>query len=296
VHALAPPGPGGLSRLLAELARAPGRAAPAPGQERLRAGDAVGRFELLRELGRGGFGVVFEARERARRGRVAVKLVRPGAPRAHAIASLRREVEAGRLRHPGIVRVLGSGRCAHGPYVVLERLRGETLAERLARGPLPAAEAVAVAAAVARALAHAHARGVLHRDVKPANVFLAPGGEAKLIDFGLAHGCGNGGPRGSGTSGYMAPEQRRGRREDARTDLFALGLLLREMVTGRPRPRGCGPGAKAGRLPPALARLVSDLLERDPARRPGSAEEVLRRLAAAGGAARGGSGAEEESA
>jgi serine/threonine protein kinase len=288
----------GISRLLAEIARAPERP-PAAGAERLRPGDVVGRFELLRELGRGGFGVVFEARDPERRRRVALKTVRCGAPRAHALAGLRREIEAGRLRHPGIVKVLGSGRCARGPFVVLERLRGETVAERLMRGPLPVEDALAVAAAVARALAYLHARGVLHRDVKPANVFLPSRGEAKLIDFGLAHGCSGGGPRGSGTSGYMAPEQRRGGREDARTDLYALGLLLHEMAAGSPlhRARGLGdrgaPSRRSAIVPPALARLVSDLVERDPARRPASADEVLRRLeearsASAAGAARDG--------
>ena len=128
--------------------------------------------------------------------------------------------------------MLEDGRCDRGPYVVFEYLHGETLGERLTRGPLPMRDVIDVAAAVARALAHAHAHGVLHRDIKPGNVFLPSAGEAKVIDFGLAHVFGSGGPRGSGTSGYMAPEQRSGGPEDARTDLFALGLVIHEMATG----------------------------------------------------------------
>lgn len=268
-----------ISRLMAELAHAPECDPRLARRARLGPGDVVGRFELLREIGRGGFGVVFEGRDRAVGRRVAIKTVRRGAPAAEACESLEREREASRLRHPNIVAVLGGGRCAGGPFVVLEYLSGETLAQRLARGPLPVAEALRVAVAVARALRHAHARGVLHRDLKPANVFLPRAGEAKVIDFGLASVSGRAGPRGSGTSGYMSPEQRRGDPEDERTDLFALGLLLLEATTGRRvRPEGRGARDAAGALPPELGRLVGALLEPDPGRRPGSAGATLRAL------------------
>ncbi len=274
----------GISRLLADLARAPHFDPPLGGRDVFRPGDVAGRFELLRELGRGGFGVVFEARDRELGRRVALKTVRPGAPQAQARDSLEREIEAGRLKHPNIVTVLEAGRCHRGPFVVFELLDGETVGERLSRGPLRVREVIDVAAAVTRALAHAHARGVLHRDVKPGNVFLPSRGEAKIIDFGLAHVFGSGGPRGSGTSGYMAPEQRRGGPEDARTDLFALGLLIHEMATGEALLRRRGPAdpdlasSSAVPLPPALERIVERLVEHDPARRPGSAGEVLSRL------------------
>jgi serine/threonine protein kinase len=281
----APHAPAGVSALLAALARAPERRGPAGWCDRFRPGEVVGGLELRRELGRGGFGVVFEAHDRERDRLVAVKTIRPGAPSAPARESLEREVAAGRLRHPNIVTVLAGGRCARGPFVVFEMLQGETVAERLQRGAMAAGEAIAVAISVTRALAHAHARGVLHRDVKPANVFLPASGEAKLIDFGLAHGCGSAGPSGSGTSGYMAPEQRSGSREDARTDLFSLGLLIHEMTTGRRLldAGGAHTGARSTRaaVPPALERLVADLVEREPARRPPSAAVVLRRLQAA---------------
>lgn len=274
---------GAFSRLLAELVHAP-ECRPRSRPERLRPGDVVGRYEILREVGRGGFGVVFQARDR-RRGRcVALKTLRRGARSRAARESLKREAQAARLRHPNIVTVLEGGRCAWGPYVVLEYLSGETLADRIARGPLPLAETLAVAVAVARALAHAHRRGVLHRDLKPANVFLPSGSEAKLIDFGLARVSGRGGPRGSGTSRYMSPEQRNGAEEDARTDLFALGLLVHEMATGSSllghRGETCATMATPPGIPAELQRLVAALVERDPDRRPRTADEVLRELLA----------------
>ncbi len=278
--------PGPVSRLLAELGEAPERDPRLPRLETLRPGDVVGRFELLREAGRGGFGVVFEARDPELDRSVAVKTIRRGARLGPASESLAREIEAGRLRHPNIQTVLGSGRCERGPYVVFEYLSGETLGERLARGPLHARQAVGVAVAVARALAHAHAQGVLHRDIKPANVFLPSAGGAKVVDFGLASVPGSGGPRGSGTSRYMSPEQRRGDPEDARTDLFALGLVVQEMVTGIAPPGREGacrrrtPDSRAARIPVALDRIVADLVEHDPDLRPRSADEVLARLLA----------------
>jgi serine/threonine protein kinase len=246
----------------------------------------VGPLVLVREIGRGGFGVVFEARDRATGGgRVALKTVRSGVHLPSARESLLREIDAGRLRHPNIVAVLGSGRCGPGPYVVFEHLSGETLKRRLERGPVPAGEAIGMAAAIARALAHAHGHGVLHRDLKPSNVFLPRGGEPKLIDFGLARVLGASVPSGSGTPGYMAPEQRRGGTEDARTDLFALGLLVHEMATGKPLldregARAAGPPSCAAQVPPALADLIASLVAPDPDLRPGSAERVIARLEA----------------
>ncbi len=270
---------GEISRLVAELAHAPERDPRLARRARIGAGDVVGGFELLREIGRGGFGVVFEGVDRALGRRAAIKTVRRGAPSAEACESLERERELARLRHPNIVAVLGGGRCDAGPFVVLEYLSGETLAQRLARGPLPLDEALRVAVAVARALRHAHARGVLHRDLKPANVFLPRAGEAKVIDFGLARLSGRAGPRGSGTSGYMSPEQRRGEPEDERTDLFALGLLLLEAATcRRVRPEDGEASGAVAALPPALGRIVGALLEPAPDRRPRSAAAALRAL------------------
>ncbi|MFO0581881.1 MAG: protein kinase [Anaeromyxobacter sp.] len=192
---------------------------------------------------------------------------------ANAAQDLAREGLARRLQHPNVVAVLGAGWTRGGPYLVLERLEGETLRDRLARGRPGLDAALEVALAVARALAHVHAQGLIHRDVKPANVFLAADGRPRLLDFGLAHLLRRRrAPSKSGTSGYMAPEQRLGGREDARTDLWALGALLRELFD-------------LSRAPAALAELAAELVQARPEDRPRSADLVVARLLAAGGRA-----------
>jgi tetratricopeptide (TPR) repeat protein len=244
----------------------------------------VGRFELVRELGRGGFGVVWEARDTELGRSVAFKAVRASGPGdAHRERLLREAEAAARLSHPNIVTIHDLGRTEHGPYLVLELLRGVSLAERLARGPAPVAEAVRVGVEVARALAHAHAMGVIHRDLKPGNVFLCEDGRVKVLDFGLARVFGAAAAAG-GTPGYMAPEQWRREPEDERTDLFALGVLLHRLLAGA-LPFGEGrPEAPARPLElpdaPALAGLVGRLLELEPAGRPRHAGEVASALVA----------------
>jgi tetratricopeptide (TPR) repeat protein len=266
--------PGELSVLLAELVAAPERTPPAPWERVLRPGARVGRFELVRELGRGGFGVVFEARDAELGRRVAFKAIRP-AERARQPASeelLRREATAvAALQHPNIVTLFDAGRSEAGPYLILELLRGETLAQRLSRGRASAREAMQTALAVSRALVHAHGAGVVHRDLKPSNVFLTADGGVKVLDFGLAHVFGATGPAGSGTPGYMAPEQRRGEAGDARTDVHAVGVLIAEMITGA-RP-GDAPGEDVpallarARAPAALVALAGRCAAPDPSLR-----------------------------
>ncbi len=282
--------PAALTRLLEELARTPEAELVDSWQHRLVPGEVVGRFELVRELGRGGFGVVYEARDRELQRLVAFKALRPGrALDAKQADALRREAEAAaKLNHPNVVTVHDFGSCPAGPYLILELLRGDPLSQRLARGPLPPHEAVRIASGVAQALVHAHGAGVVHRDLKPGNVFLGQGGSIKVLDFGLARILGVGGAQG-GTPGYMAPEQCRGEPEDERTDLFALGVLLFRMLTGvmpfavvagrsavldggaPPEPRGKG-------LPPRLSSLVGRLLAKDPELRPRTALEVADEL------------------
>ncbi len=217
-----------MSALLEELAEAP-EVRPGSG---IGPGTVIGgRFEVLRELGRGGFGVVFEARDRELGRLVAVKVVRPR--RGVDPRMLRSEAEAAAaLHHPNIVTVHDLGSEGGEGWLVLELLRGETLEERLHRGRLPGAEALRVATEIARGLAHAHHAGVLHRDLKPSNVFLCDDGTVKILDFGLSRVFGSGsGPEG-GTPAYMAPEQWRREAEDERTDVFALGVMVHEMLTG----------------------------------------------------------------
>jgi len=274
--------PGALSALLADLVRGPEAAAeavePAPGT-------VIGRFELVRRLGAGGFGVVWEARDRQLGRKVAFKLIRPGRRAELREESLLREAEAAaRLSHDNIVALHDVGQSDHGPYLVLELLRGTTLAARLAAGPVPLLDAVRIVRDVARGVAHAHAGGVVHRDLKPANVFLCDDGRVKVLDFGLAHAFGRRRQSG-GTPAYMAPEQWRDAPEDERTDVFALGVILHQALSGT-LPFGTEQEA-VGKRPapvleieaaPELGPLLARMLAKDPLRRPRDAGEVLAAL------------------
>jgi serine/threonine-protein kinase len=285
-------GAGHLSTLLQELARAPGDALHRAWQQRLRPGDTVGRFEILREIGRGGFGVVYEAFDRQLGRSVAFKTLRPGRT-GHELSAdwILREAEAvARLDHPVIVTLYDVGRCDSGPYLVEEMLRGETLEQRLRAGPLPAREVVGMGLEVARGLAHAHGRGVLHRDLKPGNVLLTEDGRVKLLDFGLAHLLGTRGLPGTGTPAYMAPEQLRGEETGPAADVFALGATLFEALAGRAafevkegRSASLDPGpppALPEGTPPMLAALIGRCLARDPRMRPANGPAVAEDLLA----------------
>ena len=229
--------PGPLSRLLQDLAKATGDDALAAWRDEFSPGDRVGRFEIRKEVGRGGFGAVYEAFDTELNRVVAVKTLRLSRKRKELSSSwLKKEAEAvARLDHPCIVTLFDVGTCEHGPFLVMELLRGKTLAQRIADGPVPAGEALRIAEEMAKGLAHAHQRGVLHRDLKPANVFLCDDGRVKLLDFGLAHLLGSPEAKGAGTPAYMAPEQARGEEIDARADVYAAAMVLREM---RPGARG----------------------------------------------------------
>ena len=284
------PAPGAVSRLLEELADAPPSAVGEGWDRWLAPGAVTGRFELVREIGRGGFGVVWEAIDRESGRRVAFKAVRPGGKGGIREERLLQEAElSARLSHPGIVSLLDVGRSPHGPFLVLELLRGWTLSSRLDYGALTPSEALRIGAATAGAVAHAHARGVVHRDIKPANVFLCEDGSVKVLDFGLAHAFGHRRADG-GTPAYMAPEQRRGAPEDERTDVFALGVLLHRMLAGElPFPDVAGRAVQGPEPAPALevvgapslGPLLSRMLEKDPVRRPRDAGEVLPGIEAA---------------
>lgn len=277
-----------ISSLLSELASAPSRA-PEELLPELRPGDVVaGRFELVRELGRGGFGLVFEARDLELSRAVAFKAIRPGRTRAleKLAKPLKEEAEAAaRLNHPNVVTLHDSG-VHHGtPYLIMELLRGETLAVRLRRGPLAPGEALRVAVEVARGLEAAHDAGVLHRDLKPGNVFLTEQGTVKLVDFGLASIMGRA-ALAAGTPAYMAPEQLRAEPEDARTDVYGAAAVLYESLAGAlPYPVAGGRSAVLGPgpppppplpdAPPELVALLASGLARDPASRPQDARAWL---------------------
>lgn len=261
--------PGPLSRLLQELADASGEDALDAWKKELHPGDRVGRFEIRREVGRGGFGAVYEAFDTELNRVVAVKTLRLSRPRRDLSSDwIRKEAEAvARLDHPCIVTLHDVGTCDSGPYLVMELLRGKTLAQRIAEGPVPLDEALRIAEEMAKGLAPAHQRGVLHRDLKPANVFHCEDGRVKLLDFGLAHLLGTEGLSGAGTPKYMAPEQARGEAVDQRADVYAAGRVLGEMF-GETRPR-------------RLERAIAPATSTDPGARPRDGQAWLDFLQAA---------------
>jgi tripartite ATP-independent transporter DctP family solute receptor len=278
--------PGAMSALLEKLYREPDEH-DARSTAAFHPGQVVGRFELVREIGRGGFGVVYEARDRELRRAVAFKSVRVGGALDARQKRLLYEAEAAaRLAHPNIVTLYDVGHCDDGPYLVLELLHGVTLGERLKNGALPSSDAMRIALEVARGLAHAHANGVVHRDLTPGNVFLCSDGQVKILDFGMAHAFGRRKVDG-GTLAYMAPEQIADAPEDERTDVFALGVILHEMVLGELPPRD--EGARAGRRGapgividewPALGTMLGRMLEKSPLLRPRDGGAVLAELSA----------------
>jgi hypothetical protein len=254
-----------------------------------------GEFRLLEMLGKGGMASVFKAQRRSE----LTALKRP-------LASLLddsqfrerflREAEIGRtLNHPNIVRILERGDVGRVPYFTMELLPGETLQAFIAReGPVPPRTAVAIAVQVAEALDFAHSKGVVHRDLKPSNVMLLPDGTVKVMDFGIARARRFEGMTATaaflGTPNYVAPEMIDGRGTEPRSDLYGLGLILFELLTGRtpfsgdspfailkkhcteepPPPSRLQPG-----VPAALEAIVLQLLRKDPAERPASAEDLV---------------------
>jgi serine/threonine-protein kinase len=260
---------------------------------------SLGAYTVHEKLGRGGMGAVYRGSDAQGNG-VAIKVI--DAALAEEEGARRRfEHECSLLRgldHPGIVRALTGLLEESGQvFYVMELVPGEDLARRLQRGALPAGEAVAVATGVLEALAFAHGRGILHRDVKPSNVFVGPDGRAKLGDFGLAHAAGQTRLTSTGavvgTPEYMAPEQAEGLALSERTDLYAVGVLLYEALAGRPPFRAESPLAvlrmHVDRRPPPLpasvstelAQVVERALEKEPGRRFPKAQEMIAALAAA---------------
>jgi serine/threonine protein kinase len=268
--------PGELTALLAQLAEAPPadlrRRGPGPG-------DTLGRFRLDREIGRGGFGRVFQATDLELGREVALKLIRPDCGGATPPDEwIRREAEAAaHLRHRGIVTLHDAGHFEGGAYLVYELLHGETLADRLLGRSLPRAEARHVLTEVALALAHAHAAGVIHRDVKPANIFLETDGGVKLLDLGLAQVAGAIG-LAAGSPHFMAPEQGRGAPADARADVYAWGRLAGLLLDGE-LPEA--PPARSARIQPRTLRGLADAAcAPDPALRPRDAGALVAALQA----------------
>ena len=271
-----------MSTLLAELARGPQEDLGGNWEAWLHSGAMIGRFELVRELGRGGFGIVWEARDRELRRGVAFKAVRAGDRGSLREEALAHEAEAvAQLAHPNLVTIYDVGRCEHGPYLVLELLRGRPLSERLEQGRLPVRDALHLATEIAKGLAHAHAAGVVHRDLKPANVLICEDGQVKVLDFGLAHAFGRKRITG-GTPAFMAPEQWEDAPEDERTDIFALGVILYWSLSGELPFAGKSSESAARQLEvpdlPELGELVAQMLATSPVDRPRNGAAALASL------------------
>jgi len=276
-------------------------------------GARLAHFVIQRQLGAGGMGVVYEATDETLGRKVAVKVLPPelvgSAERRQRF--LREARSAAAMSHPNIATVFEIDEADGQVFIVMELVGGESLRDLLSQGRLPITRALDIALGVTRAAEHAHAAGVVHRDLKPENVMVIPGDQVKVLDFGVAKPDADpalsntlpasGGPiteegRVLGTPGYMAPEQARGERVDGRADVFSIGVVLYEMVTGvRPFQGGSSmdiivattrdepapvtshnPGA-----PRVVERLLRRCLAKEPAERFASAGELAKAIEAA---------------
>jgi serine/threonine protein kinase/tetratricopeptide (TPR) repeat protein len=271
--------------------------------------ERIGHYAIARKLGQGGMGVVYAARDERLERTVAVKTMSSLARDETARKRFWREARAAAsVNHPNVCHIYEIGEHGDELFIAMELLEGESLAERLRHGPLSVAETVPIGLGILAALGALHARGIVHRDLKPSNVFLTPHG-VKLLDFGLARPSDPELARSLssateltktgmlvGTPRYMAPEQVTGEDLDARTDLFATGAILFEMLAGRPAFAGANVveilHATLHEQPPALVgspaiaaadRVIRRALAKRPAERPASAEAMAEELRAAAG-------------
>jgi TolB-like protein/Flp pilus assembly protein TadD/predicted Ser/Thr protein kinase len=263
-------------------------------------GRQIAHYRVTTELGSGGMGTVYRA-EDTRLGRpVAIKVPRSEsmADTAERARFLREARVASALDHPNIVVLYDVGEVDGQVFLAMQYVEGRTLRERLAQGPVPPAEALAIGRAVADALAHAHGRGVVHRDIKPENVLLCEDGRVKVADFGIATWSGEASARSTvalaGTPAYLAPEILRGERASAASDLYALGAVLHELLSGTPAFTGAtlaevlykvgneDPATLPSAVPDPVRRLVRRLMARRPQDRPAGAIEAADALLAAG--------------
>ena len=248
------------------------------------------RYEVEGPLGTGGMAEVWKGHDRVLNRTVAIKTLLPQFARdASFVDRFRREAQAAaRLNHPGIVSVYDSGTDGDTPYIVMQYIEGKTLADFLGSGKtLPPMQAATIGQEIAEALGAAHAQGVIHRDIKPANVMITREGKVLVMDFGIARLIS--GPETApqtsavlGTASYLSPEQAQGHSVDARSDIYALGVVLYEMLTGRPPFTGDSPMAIAYKqvnatpeapssvnpdVPPELDAVVMRALSKNPANR-----------------------------
>ena len=264
---------------------------------RLTSGARLGPYEILGALGQGGMGEVYRARDDRLHRDVALKILQADLVDPDHLARFRREARVlAAFSHPNVANVYELDEVEGVAFLVMELVSGETLADRLLRGPLPVPDALRIAGQVAAALEAVHDKGVIHRDLKPSNISIARDGAVKVLDFGLAKitekveetrsllPTATIGTRVGlvvGTAAYMSPEQARGREVDRRTDVWSFGCVVFEMLTGRPAfeadsiadtlvaviERDLNWSVLPSATPPAIGRLLRRCLQRDPARR-----------------------------
>jgi eukaryotic-like serine/threonine-protein kinase len=255
------------------------------------------RYRLIERIASGGMATVWEAEDTALHRRVAVKVMSARLSDDESfLERFRREARAAaRLLHPNAAAIFDYGEDSGTPYIVMELLRGSTLADRLRLGPLDPAEAVDIVEQVGAALEAAHQAGIVHRDVKPGNIMLTATGAVKVMDFGIAAAqwaasiTGTGATMGTPT--YLSPEQASGGSVSPASDVYALGVVLYEMLAGRPPFQGGSPVAVAAahvnqapppldrvapHVPATLASATAGALAKDPHRRPASAAAFVR--------------------
>lgn len=278
---------------------------------RLQVGETLSHYQILAPIGAGGMGEVYRARDLRLDRDVAIKILPEIlAGNAEALARFQRETKAlAAVSHPNLVALYDIGTDRDISFAVMEFLAGESLLERLRRTALPLGRALEIGVAVAEGLTAAHSHGVIHRDLKPANIFLTSNGQVKILDFGLARLGNSRVPDGitvdyltqagqvMGTAGYMSPEQVRGDVPDGRCDIFSLGCVLYEMVTGRRAFLGESPvevmaavlrdepadmSGSGTQSPPELKRLVARCLSKQREERFQSAGELVSALKAMG--------------
>jgi len=271
-------------------------------------GTRLSHYEITNHLGTGGMGEVYQATDGKLGRSVAIKLLPEGvAQDAERVGRFEREARVlASLNHPGIAAIYGVEESGGRKYLVMELVPGETLAERIKLGAIPLSEALGMAIQIAEALEAAHEKGVIHRDLKPANVKITPDGKVKVLDFGLAkayeteasNATVSNSPTLSlaatqqgmilGTAAYMSPEQAKGRAVDKRTDIFAFGCVLYEMLSGKPTfegddvPEILGSVLKSEPLwthlpedlPPGVRNLLRMCLEKNPKNRRSDATDV----------------------
>lgn len=261
-----------------------------------------GRYQVLSELGRGGMGIVFQAYDKQLKEQVAIKLLSPLlSTDQEALERLTREVSlARRVTHPNVIRIHDLSEVNGLHYVSMEYFGGTNLKEHLKRsGPLSLLSAYQILSQVCDGLEAAHSQGVIHRDLKAQNIMIGASGQIKIIDFGLARSMRLEGMTATGlimgTPEYMAPEQVAGKHVDERTDIYALGVMLFEMLTGRlpftgdsaiavgfqqmkdppPAPRSINP-----QIPESVERIILKALEKNPIHRYRTASEIRNEFAA----------------